>query len=281
MATIRELRKRLSSISVTEQLTGAMKTVSAAKYSKIESVRSRSSSYANVCRSLLARYEVALNNMLVCKNPDAPACYVVFSSNRGFCGGYNSELFRFAEETLSAVDQTYHLIVCGKMGEGYFGNRATERYILPDVPEFSDCIPLFERICSAYTSGEISSVTILYMHLQNMLTMIPTKYTVLPFSSEKMASEQNACEKQEEEMLLVPDRDTVLSSVSIRFLYVSLHTLVLEAAAGAQAATLNAMRSASDNAAEMASKLNQEISRKRQAEVTSSILETASTPREL
>ena len=276
MATLRELRKRLASISITKQLAGAMKTVSAAKYAKIETVLTRYRPYADTCRARTETYGGAMTACLPCTAPDAPVLYIVLSSNRGLCGGYNSELFRYVDEVLSAADKPYLLIACGKMAQGRYGDRAVESYTLPDVPDFADCLPLMDRIRALYTNGEVSAVTFLYEHFQNMLTQTPCSRTVLPFDVQSPAAESSDSGNAPSDMLFYPDRETVLSSACLSLLNVSLYSVLLEAAAGAQAATLIAMRSANDNAAESAAKLEIVISRKRQAEVTSSVIETAS-----
>ena len=276
MATLRELRKRLASISITKQLAGAMKTVSAAKYAKIETVLTRYKPYAEACRTLTEVYGGAMSSFLPCVHPEAPTLYIVLSSNRGLCGGYNSELFRYVDEVLSSADKPYLLLACGKIAQGRYGDRAAETYTLPDVPDFADCLPLFDRIRALYTGGEISAVTFLYEHFQNMLTQTPCARTVLPFDAPSPTAESGGVGDTPSDMLFYPDRETVLSSACLSLLHVSLYSVLLEAAAGAQAATLIAMRSANDNAAESIARLEIDISRKRQAEVTSSVIETAS-----
>ncbi len=280
MATLRELRKRLASISITKQLAGAMKTVSAAKYAKIETVLTRYKPYADTCRALTKTYGGAMTDYFPCVNPDAPPLYIVLSSNRGLCGGYNSELFRYVDEVLSVAVKPYLLIVCGKMADGRYGERAMESYTLPDVPDFTDCLPLFSKIRALYTGGDISTVTFLYEHFQNMLTQTPCSRTVLPFDADTVNPSQESDNagtvSGTGDMLFYPDRETVLSCACLSLLNVSFYSVLLEAAAGAQAATLIAMRAANDNAAESATKLEIAISRKRQAEVTSSVIETAS-----
>lgn len=276
MATLRELRKRLSSISITKQLAGAMKTVSAAKYAKLETLRTHYLPYADTCRELMAAYGNAVTDFLPCANPDAPVLYVVFSSNRGLCGGYNTELFRHAETVLAAETKPYVLYVCGKMAGGYFGTRATESFTLPDVPDFADCLPLFDRIRSLYMTGAVSRVTFVFAHFQNMLTQTPCTHIVLPYAAQEAENATEPDRSEGADMLFFPDKETVLSGACQSLLQVTMYSIVLEACSGAQAATLIAMRSANDNAAESAAKLEIEISRKRQAEVTSSVIETAS-----
>ena len=285
MATLRELRKRLSSISITKQLASAMKTVSAAKYAKLETLRGRYLPYADTCSALMTAYGEAMTGFLPCINPEAPSLYIVFASNRGLCGGYNSELFRYAETVLAAEEKPYRLFVCGKMATSYFGDRAAESFLLPDVPDFADCLPLFDRIRALYTAGEVSLVMFVFAHFQNMLTQVPCSRTVLPYADTGSTETTESSEAhtsaaypatEKPDILFFPNRETVLSGACLSLLHVTMYSIVLEACSGAQAATLIAMRSANDNAAETAARLEIEISRKRQAEVTSSVIETAS-----
>ncbi len=270
MASLRELRKHLKSIRTTEQLAGAMKTVSAAKFSRISGVLEGYKPYADACREMTARFGTSLAAVLPCANPDAPACYVVLAGNRGLCGGYNLLLLDYADEVLSKAERPYRLIACGKMAAAHFASQTNDVFPYPDVPDYDACMALCERLRTAYTAGEISSVTLIYQSFENMLTQTPVTYRLLPLSDVPAGEEL-----PEDGTLYVPDRETVLKSACLRCVDAALYAVILEACAGAQAATLMAMRSAYDNAQESSAKLETVISRKRQSEVTASVLETS------
>ncbi len=280
MASLRELRKHLKSINTTEQLAGAMKTVSAAKFSRISGVFEGYKPYADTCRDLTERFGTSLAEVLPCTNPDAPDCYVVIAGNRGLCGGYNILLLDYADEILSKAERPYKLTVCGKMAAAHFAGKADEVFHLPDVPDYDACMALCERLRTAYTAGEIASVTLVYQSFVNMLTQTPVTYRLLPLTATPASDKLSGETLPEDDTLYVPDRETVLKSACLNCVNAALYSTVLEACAGAQAATLMAMRSAYDNAQESSAKLETVISRKRQSEVTASVLETAVDVRE-
>ncbi len=274
MPSLRELRKHLKSITTTEQLAGAMKTVSAAKFSRISAVLEGYRPYADTCRGLLDRFGSQLAEVMPCVNSDAPVCYVVMASNRGLCGGYNIALLDYADEFLAAVTEPYTLVACGKMAIAHFEGKADREFILPDVPDYSACADFCDYLRSAYTNGEVSAVYLIYQDFVNMLTQKPVCERLLPLADVQEDADEHP--EPDDDMLYVPDRETVLRNSCLSCVNASLYSIILESAAGAQAATLMAMRSAYDNAQESSAALETVISRKRQSEVTASVLETSS-----
>lgn len=270
MASLRELRKHLKSIQTTEQLAGAMKTVSAAKFSRVSGVLEGYKPYADTCRAMMERFGTSMAEVLPCVNPDAPDCYVVIAGNRGLCGGYNILLLDYADEVLANAERPYRLVVCGKMAAVHFEGKAEDVFLYPDVPDYDACMALCERLRMAYTAGEIASVNLVYQSFVNTLTQTPVTYRLLPLTEESGGETL-----PEDDTLYVPDRETVLRSACLNCVNAAMYSVILEACAGAQAATLMAMRSAYDNAQESSAKLETIISRKRQSEVTASVLETA------
>ncbi len=279
MASLQILKKHLGSIRMTGQLAGAMKTVSAAKLNKLNSALQSFSAYHDICQRITAAFGSALDGVYSCKNPAAPVCYVILGSNRGLCGGYNMELYGFVkrvlEENHSAGRQALCLVT-GKHAVSHYQDSAdamtVERsWLLPDVIRFEDGEELFSCALQLYTEGRVSAVVVLYQHFVNMLTQTPAQAVLLPMST----AEGEAKRDKAAAPLYVPDRETVLAQAAHTCLRASLHMLLLESAAGHQAATLVAMRSAYDNAEKSAAALEAQISRQRQSQVTSSVIETA------
>lgn len=269
MADLSQLKKHLRSVRMTGQLAGAMKTVSAAKYSRLGKVRQAHADYAEACAGLKVRFGAALGAAYPVKNPDAPPCYLLLGSNRGLCGGYNNELYSYAEELLRSCGREYRLLLTGKTAAEYFSERgvkADKKYILPDNIRHEDCAGLLRDITELYMNGEISSVTVIFQRFVNMLTHYPDRLELLPFSAEGGGAE---------DVLYMPDKAAVLRSAAALCLDEQLYSCILETGVGVQAATMMAMRSAYDNAEESAAELEAAISRKRQSEVTASVIETS------
>ena len=112
MASLRELRKRLRSIRSTQQLADAMRTAATAKYAKVNRIRADFGPYAAACRDILALMDPS-GIVRETDNVEKRDAVVVFSGNRGLCGGFNAELLRFLDEELSGMNDPL-LLVCGK-----------------------------------------------------------------------------------------------------------------------------------------------------------------------
>ena len=268
MASLQELRKRLRSIQSTGQLAGAMRTAATAKYAKVGRLRDEFTPYARACGNMLR----LLGSAGVERETEKIAprdCLVILGGNRGLCGGYNAELLRFLEDELEKREEPV-LLVGGRKAAQYLRERGTpfEEFPLSDVPAYDEIRPLAERFRALYVSGEVERVLVVYQSFRNMLTQIPAAAQLLP--------ESEAAGEEADTPLFLPDRETIGAQLAVSCVDARLFDLALENSAGAQAATIMAMRSASDNAEESAAELEITINRRRQAEVTSSVIETAS-----
>ena len=275
MAGLREMKKRLGSIRATGQLAGAMKTVSAAKYSRINDVLNAYREYSEVCAEIRKRHGSALSAEFPCANPDAPDCFVVLGSNRGLCGSYNNELLAYAEEVFEKAERPYLVAACGKHAIRYFEENGRELFqsmAFTDVPVLNEYTELFDFLCGEYTEGRIGSVTFIYQDFINVLTQRPCSKQMLPMEYDGADAETDG---EKPLLLYVPDRQTVLHKAAQACLRADMYSAVLKSTVGAQAATLVAMRSAYDNANTSASKLELEISRRRQNEITARVIETS------
>lgn len=270
MAGLAQLKKRLRGVELSGQLAGAMKTVASAKFARLNKRYTTYRRYAEELELLLRRCGGVLPPALT-GEPKERRCYLVLGYNRGFCGGYNAELHAFADRVLGR-DPGAVLFVSGKAAVAHFAEKKQEierQFVLPDIPDTTDCREMLEAVLAVYLSGEVSAVHILRQRYVNTLTQTPEELQLLPIKGEW---EPGALP----EWLLLPDRETVFAGLWRRAMEAELYGAVLETAIGAQASTLTAMRTASDNAAKTAEKLENEINKKRQSAVTSGVIETAS-----
>lgn len=271
MASLQELRKRLRSIQSTGQLAGAMRTAATAKYSRVSRVRDEFLPYAAACRDMLAMLGSGGISRREEVQPQVRDCLVIMGGNRGLCGGFNAELLRFLDEQLADRKTQPLLLACGKKACAHLRERGLtfEEYPVSDVPSYEEIRPLAERVRSIYVTGEAERVVVVYQSFKNMLTQIPAAVQLLPGGAAE-------AEEREQTLLYLPDRETIGEQLAESCMDARLFDLALENASGAQAATLMAMRSACDNAEASAANLEITINRRRQAEVTSSVIETAS-----
>ncbi|MDD6145512.1 MAG: F0F1 ATP synthase subunit gamma [Oscillospiraceae bacterium] len=269
MATIQSLKKKLQVIRSTQKLTQAMKTASTVKYSRISGIYSGFKKYEQSCSELYECYREELNGAIASHNPAAPVCYLVFASNKGMCGSFNSEVLAFAEKTIQSQENPPTVLLCGKKAEAYFNDKKIafqKSYTLSDVPTMTDAGALFEDITSMLRKGEISSLKVIYPKYKNMMVQYPVCRDLFSESSdhaENTASKGNT--------LFVPDRVTVIKNSARNILVSIIYGIILETALGAQAATLTTMRSAYDTASEYCTALEVQINRMRQSQVTADI----------
>lgn len=266
MATVQSLKKKLQTIRSTTKLTRAMKTASTVKYSKLSGMYAEYEKYADEYLRLYETYESEFNSAFCCSNPDAPCCYVVIASNKGMCGAFNTELLSY----FSSIYDSGIILSCGKKATEYFERKsvaAEKSFVFDDIPSYEQVKELFEYIRTLMENGKISSVKTVYPQYVNMIKQSPVIKDLFSYNENK---------KEGEDPVFVPDRETVIKNTAEKIFLSVLYKRVLETALGAQAATLTAMRSAYDTACEYSAKLETEMNRKRQSQVTADVIEISS-----
>ncbi len=272
MPAIQSLKKQLRGIRSTRKLTKAMKTISTVKFSKLNGIYGAHSDYVNECKTVSECFGEALSSTFKAANPDAPVAVVVFASNKGLCGSFNSEILNFAFEKISDFPN-YLLFACGKKAVNYFKFKEVpiaKEYVLSDIPSYDESVLIFNDLEQKRKNGEISDVFVFYSEYVNMMLQRPTV-------CELFVKTQSS---KSEEPLLIPDRQSVVDKAAITVYRALFHRIVLESAIGAQAATLTTMRSAYDTATEYCTQLESKINRLRQSAVTADVIEVSSERRE-
>ena len=265
MSSIPGLRKKLKSVRAAGKLSKAMKTVSAAKFSRLSALYQNFSQYAAQYRELLLREDDAG------ENKKTAGITVVLGSNKGFCGGFNDGILSYLGENPPAGGENSHLIVCGEelarllRENGFVPERM---FVFSDVPSFAESDGLWDALSEL--AGEETDVPVRLVRpfFHNTMTQIPGEefLTLHPSSGASLP----------EDVLCFPDSETVEKALAEKGFRTLLYGAVLETALGAQAATLMTMRSAYDTASEYSEELEGEIHRQRQRAVTADVIETAS-----
>ena len=263
MPTLRELQKRLESAETIKQLSGAMRTAGTAKYTKLCAALDAYSPYAAALRGILpGRRETAGDAA------DEKTLCLLISGNRGLCGGYHQELF--AHYTDFAGKTGVRTVTCGKKALEFCRQKKIEveqSFEIADIPRFADAKEISSTLFDLYSSGEVTKVCVVSQHFINMLKIFPETDFILRGRSDD--------EGQDDGTIFIPDRRSVVEALDPVILASVVYEKLLSAAAGAQAATVVAMRSAFENATNSISSLEIRINRMRQAAVTASVLETA------
>ncbi|MBP3446945.1 MAG: F0F1 ATP synthase subunit gamma [Clostridia bacterium] len=267
MATVQNLKKKLQVIRSTKKLTLAMKTASTVKYSRLNTLYGNYEKYEQQCAQLYKKYRKEFNDVFCFDNTNAPICYIVIGANQGMCGAFNSELLNFFESIIESEEKPSFIFSCGEKVSELFrvkGISYAREYNFDDIPLYFQVQELFEEICCLMQEGKISSVRIVYPEYINMMKQSPVVCDL--FSADETESDNG-------NSMFVPDKETVISNASKKIFVSILYKKVLEAALGAQAATLTTMRSAYDTACEYCVLLETQINRIRQGQVTADVIE--------
>ena len=283
MATLKTIRKRISSVKNTQQITKAMKMVSAAKLRRAQEAAVQARPYAEKMTELLknvsARVSSEAHPMLTSRE-EKKVQLVLFTSDRGLCGGYNTNMIRAAEAFIRqhAGDRQIQLTLVGRKGADHFRRRGAEtsdRYvdILYKAPD-ELASEIAEKLISRFVSGEVDAVYIVYSRFRSALSQVPTLEKLLPVT---LAETDELQAQQQTEYLYEPGVEQLLASLLPRITGVAVQRALLEATASEHGARMTAMESASGNAAKMIGSLTLQMNRARQASITRELLEIVGT----
>ncbi len=281
MATLKAIRKRISSIRNTQQITKAMKMVSAAKLRRAQEAAVAARPYAEKMTDLLKNLaaRVASNaHPLLTAREEKRILLVLLTSDRGLCGGYNANLIRAAEAFIrrQSGEKEVQLTLVGRKGADHFRRRRAEiadRYIniLATPPEVL-AVEIAEKLIHRFVSGETDAVYILYSSFRSALSQVPTLEKLLPVTVTATAEVE-----QLTEYLYEPGIQEILASLLPKITEVAVQRALLEATASEHGARMTAMDSATTNASKMMGTLTLQMNRARQASITRELMEIVGT----
>ncbi|HEX9880429.1 MAG TPA: ATP synthase F1 subunit gamma [Candidatus Binatia bacterium] len=281
MATLKAIRKRITSVRNTQQITRAMKMVAAAKLRRAQETVTRARPYADkmsdMLRNLSSRVAPESHPLLKAR-AEKQVDLLLLTSDRGLCGGYNAYLIRAAEAfTRERAGQVkVRLIIAGRKGSDHFRRRGAdiaERYLnLSTMMPGDLAAELAEKTIERFLNEESDGTYLLYSRFQSALSQVPTVEKLLP-----VAAGQGPEEERGIEYLLEPGVEALLSSLLPKVVEVAVFRALLEAAASEHGARMTAMDAATTNASEMISHLTLQMNRARQAAITTELMEVVST----
>ena len=281
MATLKTIRKRISSVRNTQQITKAMKMVSAAKLRRAQEAAVAARPYAEKMTELLKNVSARVSSEahpLLKAREEKKILLVLFTSDRGLCGGYNANLIRAAEAFMRKnSDRQVEMVLVGRKGADYFRRRQAaivERFIgILATPVDELAAAIGEKLMSRFVNGETDAVYILYSQFRTALSQTPTLERLLPVALE--TSENEA--QQLTEYLYEPGIEQLLASLLPRMTDVAIQRALLEATASEHGARMTAMDSATSNASKMIGSLTLQMNRARQASITRELMEIVGT----
>lgn len=276
MATLREIRRRINSISSTQQITRAMKMVAAAKLRKAQEQIFAARPYAykidEMIRHLITQLE-SVENPLLAIRPSQRITLVVVTSDRGLCGSFNSNIIK---RTLLQInehrDKEVSLICIGRKGYDFFRKRnysIENHYInIFNQLEYLMAQEITAYLVKQYSQQKTDMVEVVYNEFKNAIqqTIIVEKY--LPLTTEEFSGEMKSVD-----YIFEPDKMILLDSLLPKHLNLQSWRILLESNTAEQGARMTAMESATDNAGELISDLTLHYNKARQANITREISE--------
>jgi F-type H+-transporting ATPase subunit gamma len=290
MPSLKDLKNRIASVKATQKITKAMKMVAAAKLRRAQDAAEAARPYSERMGAVLANITQAVGAsdeapvLMSGNGRDKVHLLVVCSAERGLCGGFNSQIARFARDhvrRLLAEGKTVKIFTVGKKGYDIlrreFASLIIERKELRDVKKigFDNADAVGKRIVEMFDAGEFDVCTLFYSEFKSVISQVPTALQLIPAIAPAApavvdAAPAGAIYEYE------PDAASILADLIPRNISVQIFRALLENVAGEMGAKMSAMDNATRNAGEMINKLTLSYNRQRQAQITKELIEIIS-----
>ncbi|MGB1971968.1 MAG: ATP synthase F1 subunit gamma [Flavobacteriaceae bacterium] len=276
MANLKEIRNRIASVSSTMQITSAMKMVSAAKLKKaqdaITAMRPYSDKLTELIQNLSGSIDGDTPNPYTQQRSVEKVLLVVITSNRGLCGGFNSNIIKAVNQFISShPKQQTSLLTLGKKGDDILTktqNVSQNNNAIFDALTFANTSQIAEGIMQAFEQKEYDKVEIIYNRFKNAATQIVTTETLLPIVSEDSQSNSTTAD-----YIFEPTQEEIVNELLPKSIKMQLFKALRDSFASEHGARMTAMHKATDNATELRDQLKLTYNKARQAAITNEILE--------
>ncbi len=282
MAGGKEIRTQIASIKNTQKITSAMEMVAASKMKKAQNRMTASRPYSEKIIKVIGHLAYVHSEFEhpYMKKADTVKRIgiIIISSDRGLCGGLNTNLFRSLLKTMADYQaQGVEIDICtiGKKATSFFKNtELTIKSVLTDLgdaPHFDDLLGTVKVMLDAYDAGEIQQLSVAYNRFENTMTQAPTITQLVPMVAGEVEGMNHHWD-----YLYEPDAQEALSALLIRYIEALVYQGLVENIACEQSSRMIAMNSATDNAGDMVKDLELVYNKARQAAITQEISEIVS-----
>lgn len=279
MANLKDIKNRIASVKSTQQITKAMKMVSAARFRKAEEAITQNRPYSNkmleVLTSLALRTEQDAHPLLKRREDAKHVALVVFTSDRGLCGSFNGSLVRSIDRFLrekKGQHETIRLYIVGKKARDYYKNKPVEK--LGELVELFGNVSyvhaqkIGDVLTDLYVKEELDLVYMVYNEFKSALTQTVVYDRLLP-----VEPPESAPDASNPEYIFEPGKKAMLDWVMPRYVNVRLFRAMLESTASEHGARMTAMESATNNARDMIARLTLKYNRARQEAITTELMD--------
>jgi len=281
MASLKDIRRRIASVENTKQVTRAMQMVSAAKLRKAQDriigARPYAEKMEEMVRNLAARVGEDVTHPLLDVREVKNVHLVLFTSDRGLCGSFNTNLIKKAEAFVAEVrenGQEISISAVGRKGHDYFrkrGHTIRQKILgLGSEDDFNTAQAMSKDIIDSYTGGEFDRVALLFSQFFSPVRQRPVLQELLPLSTGAEDAETFGYQK---EFIFEPPAPELLQVILPRFVEVQVFRAVLDSLASEHGARMTAMENATTNAEEMVDNLTLEYNRARQEAITTELMD--------
>ena len=286
MASLDDLKKRISSVKSTQKITKAMKMVAAAKLRRAQESAEKGRPYSDKMNNIILNLSNGISDidnapkLLSGTGQDKVHLCVVMTSDRGLCGGFNTNIIKKAKSYFKKIleeGKNLKIITVGSKGydqlKRLYGDNIIERISFKESKNINyfDADKVGKIVIEKFEKKEFDVCAIFYNQFKNVITQIPQEQQIIPLkTSEK---DENSSEDNYE---FEPEEDEILSNLLPKNISTQIFKAMLENSASEQGSRMSAMDNATRNAGEMVDKLTIEYNRSRQAAITKELIEIIS-----
>lgn len=288
MASLRDMRARIQSVKNTQQITRAMKMVSAAKLRKsqeqIVNMRPYARRIMQIIKNIAATQSVE-NPLLAVPSERNKILFVVLTSDRGLCGGFNNAVCRFTEKFIKDNKNKYEkmdFIFIGRKGSDYFKRRGivAKQTMLNLSKEISQKIAsdVANECMSAFEEGEYNEVQFIYNEFKSAISQKLVAETILPINlaNEEVTSAPDVMPQITSDFIFEPSPEAMIEGLLEQHFSMQVFRCMAESVAAEHAARMTSMENATKNAKEMINKMTLIYNNLRQASITKELIEICS-----
>ena len=284
MASGKELRTKIKSVENTKKITKAMEMISVSKMRKAQERMRAARPYSDKVRNIasnLGQANPEYVHPFMTSNDGKSVGYIVVTTDKGLCGGLNTNLFRAVTQKLretQSAGKSPLTVAIGSKGLGFLG-RVGAKVVshithLGDKPHLDKLIGPVKVLLDAYVKGEVSAVYVCYNKFVSTMKQEPVLEQLLPLSAEKMAKEsKDSGAATSWDYIYEPDAQTVIDELLVRYAEAMVFQAVAENMASEHAARMVAMKAATDNAGNVIAELKLVYNNTRQAAITKELSE--------
>jgi len=286
MPSIKEYNRKLASLKNTVKITKTMKMVSASKLRRAQDNQKHASDYAAEVNELIYRVsggiEQGSHPLMTPRVNPKKQLIVLFTSDKGLCGGFNNNLLRFLERHVAAQTEKgieVSLLCCGRRGNTHFKRRGDVRHYFEEQqsasPTPENSIEVANMACEGFQGGEFDEVILAYNHFISPLSQKPTLESLLPMTGSDFAPPADAAALSTE-FIAEPSVSKLIDVLIPKLVNFKIFYAMLENAAGEHGARMTAMDNATTNANNLTDTYKLKRNRARQAAITTELIEIIS-----